>query len=62
MPRFKAGESRDQMVFFPEAINDYIPEGHLAKLVLSIVSILNINTIVSNCAVHVNRQSLFWES
>ena len=47
MPRFKAGESRNQMVLFPETINDYIPEGHLAKLVLSIVSTLNIDTIIS---------------
>ena len=34
MPRFKAGESRNQMEKFPETINEYIPEGHLAKLVL----------------------------
>ncbi len=47
MLKFKAGESRNQMVFFPETINDYIPEGHLAKLVLSIVSSLNIDTIIS---------------
>lgn len=47
MPRFKAGESRNQMVLFPETINDYIPDGHLAKLVLSIVSSLNIDTIIS---------------
>ena len=47
MPRFKAGESRNQMVLFPETINDYIPEGHLAKLVLSIVSTLNIDIIIS---------------
>jgi len=47
MPKFKAGESRNQMVFFPETINDYIPEGHLAKLVLSIVSSLNLDTIIS---------------
>ncbi len=47
MPRFKTGESRNQMVLFPETINDYIPEGHLAKLVLSIVSTLNIDTIIS---------------
>jgi len=47
MPRFKAGESRNQMVLFPETINDYIPEDHLAKLVLSIVSTLNIDTIIS---------------
>ncbi len=47
MPRFKIGESRNQMVLFPETINDYIPEGHLARLVLSIVSNLNIDTIIS---------------
>lgn len=34
------------MVLFPETINDYLPEDHLAKLVLSIVSSLNIDTII----------------
>lgn len=47
MPGFKTGESGNQMVLFPETINAYIPDGHLAKLVLSIVSGLNIDTIVS---------------
>ena len=47
MLNFKTGESRDQMMFFPESINDYIPEDHLAKLVLSIVLKLNIDAIVS---------------
>lgn len=47
MLNFKTGESRDQMTLFPESINDYIPEGHLAKLVFSIVSGLNIDTIIS---------------
>ena len=47
MLNFKTGESRDQMMFFPESIKDYIPEDHLAKLVLSIVSGLNIDTIIS---------------
>jgi transposase len=47
MPKFKAGESRNQMVLFPETINEYIPEGHLAKLVLLIVSSLNIDVIIS---------------
>ena len=46
MLSFKTGESRNQMIFFPESINDYIPEDHLAKLVLSIVSGLNIDTII----------------
>jgi len=45
MLNFKTGESRDQMMFFSESINDYIPEDHLAKLVFSIVSGLNIDTI-----------------
>jgi DNA-binding MarR family transcriptional regulator len=44
MTQFKAGESRDQMVFFPEAINDYISEGHLSKFVFSIVSNPNRDT------------------
>ena len=47
MPRFKAGESRNQMILFPETINDYIPDGHLAKLVLTIVSSMNIDKIIS---------------
>jgi len=47
MPKFKTGEPRDQVALFPETINDYLPEGHLAKLVLSIVSTLNIDKIVS---------------
>ncbi|MBU1052299.1 MAG: hypothetical protein KKC46_00535 [Proteobacteria bacterium] len=46
MPKFKVGESITQMVLFPETINDYLPEGHLAKLVLSIVSSLNIDAII----------------
>ena len=47
MPKFKTGESRNQMVLFPETINDYIPEGHSARIVLSIVLTLNIDTIIS---------------
>ncbi len=47
MLNFKTGESRNQMMLFPESINDYIPEDHLAKLVLSIASGLNIDTIIS---------------
>ena len=47
MIKFKSGESRNQMVFFPESINNYIPENHLARLVLSIVLRLNIDSITS---------------
>ena len=48
MPRFKSGESRDQMLLFPETISDYIPEAHLARLVISIVSTLNIDATVKS--------------
>lgn len=47
MPKFKNGESRNQIILFPEAINDYIPESHSARLVLSIVSNLNLDPIIS---------------
>ena len=47
MPKFKSGESKNQMVLFPETINDYISDDHLAKLVLSIVSSLNLNDIAA---------------
>jgi transposase len=47
MPKFKTGESRNQMVLFPAMINDYISEGHPARLVLSIVSNLNLDPIIS---------------
>jgi transposase len=46
MPMFKDSESRNQMLLFPETINEYIPDGHLAKLVLSIISSLNLYPII----------------
>ncbi len=46
MLKFKTGESRNQMVLFPETINDYVPEAHLARLVLSIVLSLNLDPII----------------
>ncbi len=41
MPKFKSGESRNQIALFPPTIDEYIPEDHLG-LVLSIVSSLNL--------------------
>ncbi len=47
MPKFKAGESINQMLLFPETINDYIPKDHSARLVSLIVSNLNLDPIIS---------------
>ena len=47
MPKFKAGEARNQILLFPDTINDYIPENHLSKLVWGIVSTLTLDRIVS---------------
>ena len=47
MIRFKEGESRQQGIMFPNTIEDYIPKGHLAKLVLTIVESLNLKKIIN---------------
>lgn len=47
MIRFKKGESRKQGVLFPKRIEDYLPDGHLAKLVVMIVESLNLGKIIS---------------
>lgn len=47
MPKFKTGEARNQITLFPQSINEYIPDNHLAKLVLQIVSSLNLNNIIN---------------
>jgi len=47
MIKFKEGESRQQGILFPNTIEDYIPKGHLAKLVLTIVESLNLKKIVA---------------
>lgn len=47
MIRFKEGESRQQAIMFPNTIEDYIPKGHLAKLVLKIVESLNLKKIIN---------------
>ncbi len=46
MINFKFGENRDQQLLFPATINDYLPNDHLAKLIYTIVSTLNLNSII----------------
>jgi len=45
MIKFKRGESRIQVAMFPSTIEEYLPKGHLAKLVVSIVEKLNLEKI-----------------
>ena len=46
MAKFKRGVHRKQPTLFPERIEDYIPDGHLAKLVVEIVENLNLQKII----------------
>lgn len=46
--KFKKGESRNQTTMFPATIEEYIPEEHLAKLVCTIVNLLNLEKILKN--------------
>lgn len=45
MPKFKEGADRRQRVLFPSSIEEYLPKFHLAKVVLDIVSMLNLGKI-----------------
>lgn len=47
MIKFKTGESRKQGILFPKRIEDYLPEGHLAKIVVAIVEGLTIGKIIN---------------
>ena len=47
MIKFKAGEDRSQQLLFPTTINEYLPKGHLAKLIFTIVSTLNLDSIIN---------------
>ena len=47
MIKFKNGESRTQVVLFPDTLEDYLPDDHLAKLVLLIVERLNLEKIIN---------------
>ena len=46
MVKFKIGVHRKQPTLFPERIEDYIPDGHLAKLVVEIVENLKLKKII----------------
>jgi transposase len=46
MIKFKTGESRSQAALFPSTIEDYLPKGHLGKLVVTIVNKLNLENII----------------
>lgn len=45
MLRFKEGMDRRQRMLFPPSIKEYLPENHLAKLVLAIVDMLDLSRI-----------------
>ncbi len=47
MIKFKAGEDRSQQLLFPTTINEYLTKDHLAKLILTIVSTLNLDNIIN---------------
>jgi transposase len=46
MIKFKTGELRRQEILFPNTIENYLPDGHLAKFVLTIVESLNLEKII----------------
>lgn len=45
--KFKIGENREQAVFFPMTIEEYLPDDHLAKLLWTIVNMLNLDSIIA---------------
>ena len=47
MIKFKTGEDRSQQLLFPTTINEYLPQDHLAKLIFTIVSTLNLDNIIN---------------
>lgn len=42
--------NRDQQYFFPEAIQDWLPENHQARFVADIVSLLNLRPFAKTYA------------
>ena len=44
--KFKTGENREQAAFFPMTIEEYLPDDHLAKLLWTIVNLLNLEPII----------------
>lgn len=47
MLKFKTGEDRSQQLLFPTTINEYLPQDHLAKLIFTVVSTLNLDNIIN---------------
>ena len=46
MIKFKLGEPRRQEILFPNTIENYLPAGHLAKIIVTIVNSLNLEKII----------------
>ncbi len=44
---FKKGVDRGQVMLLPKCVEDYVPPGHLARIVCTIVDKLNIEKIIS---------------
>jgi transposase len=40
----------DQSFLFPPSLHDWLPEGHLARLVVDVVSSLDLSAIYASCA------------
>ena len=55
MIKFKSGENKLQQLFFPASINEYISDNHLAKLIETIVSTLNLDNIIKKSSINGQR-------
>ncbi len=45
MKRFKEGKNRRERLLFPPSIDEYLPDSHLARVVLEIVKQLDLREI-----------------
>ena len=45
MKRFKEGKSRRERLLFPPSIDEYLPDSHLARVILEIVKQLDLREI-----------------
>ena len=57
MIRFKIGEPRRQEILFPSTIESYLPDRHLAKLVLTIVNSLDLEKIKEKFS-HIGQRAI----
>ncbi len=53
--KFKTGLDRNQRTFFPEKISDFVPENHLARIIIAIVSKLDLSKI-ENKSSHIGQR------